>query len=236
MHSASCFVTLTYSDETVPLDGSLCKRDVTLFMKRLRKKTGKRLRYMLVGEYGDQTHRPHYHLLLYGEDFKADRQLWRDGKNPLYTSKLLEETWGKGYAPIGELTFDSAAYVARYAMKKINGKRKTEHYRRRTADCTWDLTPEFSVMSRKPGLGKAWLKKYWRDVYTDDHVIFKGRKYPPPKRYDAWMYQENPYLMFWIRARREARLEDSNDEWTLDRLAAAKKVVDRQLSEFARYL
>jgi len=117
---------------------SLIKRDVQLFIKRLRKEQDSRgsskIKYYLVGEYGDLTKRPHYHAAIFGEDFADDRYAWRhQGPNTLYRSSRLERLWPHGNAEIGQLTFESAAYIARYIMKKINGKLADEHYKRTDA-------------------------------------------------------------------------------------------------------
>lgn len=229
-------MTLTYSDQTVPLDGSLSKRDFQLFMKRLRKKfPAYRIRHLLVGEYGEKTQRPHGHALLWNVPLD-DLEMWKSGTNPLYTSKTMEKIWGHGYAPIGNVTFDSAAYVARYAMKKVNGKNKEKHYRRSVPGTSWNVEPEFSMASNRKGIGRDWLYRYWREVYPRDYVVFKGRKFPPPRRYDAYIANWHPLLWQEVQERRRERAETSTDEWTLDRLAAHAQVVERQLSEFKRYV
>jgi hypothetical protein len=101
-----------------------------LFIKRYRKKFGQ-FRYYYCGEYGDKLGRPHYHLLIFGHEFE-DQELFKTnhGNDKLYTSPSLDKLWGKGYAVIGELTFQSAAYVARYIMKKITGSIAKQHYER----------------------------------------------------------------------------------------------------------
>ena len=92
-------------------------------MKKLRKalgKNGKRIRFFHCGEYGESTSRPHYHAIIFGYDF-PDKKKWRttDRGDILYRSPLLETLWDKGSSEIGSVTFESAAYVARYSLKKI---------------------------------------------------------------------------------------------------------------------
>ena len=149
MWDRNCFVTLTYNDEHLPANGSLNKRDITLFLKRLRKRYGKGIRYYQCGEYGELLSRPHHHAILFNHDFE-DKQLWSvRGGVRLYRSASLEQLWPYGYSTIGDVTFESAAYVARYVVKKITGEREGEHYRGKM--------PEFATMSRRPGIGRGWL-------------------------------------------------------------------------------
>lgn len=163
------------------------------FMRRLRKALRKRrglqgkVRFYMCGEYGEQLSRPHYHLALYGEDFRDDRRLWRqeNGSN-YYRSELLEQLWPWGNSEIGALTIESAAYMARYIMKKITGEQAADHYRRvdpNTGNEYW-LPPEFNVMSRRPGIGKEWWEKYKNDVYPTDKVMVKDMAMKPPRYYD----------------------------------------------------
>ena len=132
MHEQSYFLTLTYNNEFLPKTGSLQKADVQLFMKRLRKKFGKGIRYYYCGEYGEKFHRPHYHLIIFGCEF-PDKILWKiERGNRLWISEDLNKLWKKGYCSIGMVTFESAAYVARYVTKKITGKQANQHYERKT--------------------------------------------------------------------------------------------------------
>ena len=110
-------------DEPAQQD-SLVKRDLQLFVKKLRKSQDKdglaKVKYYAVGEYGENYGRPHYHAALFGEDFSDDRYVWRttESGHTVYRSPRLEKLWTLGNCEIGELTFESAAYVARYIMKK----------------------------------------------------------------------------------------------------------------------
>lgn len=101
------FVTLTYDDEKLPLDG-VSKRDIQLFLKRLRKNfNSKVLRYFIVSEYGDHTHRAHYHGLLF---FKCDRT------NDIYDT--IEKSWQNGFVQFGEIEEGSIVYCTKYCLKK----------------------------------------------------------------------------------------------------------------------
>lgn len=185
LHERACFLTLTYKVDPV----SLQYRDFQLFMKRLRARLkGAKLRFFMCGEYGERFSRPHFHCCLYGWDF-PDRQVFSQGQNPLYRSALLEECWPHGFASIGELTFESAAYVARYVMKKVTGPNAREHYGEIGTDPnTGEVLlrqPEFTHMSLKPGIGAGWLDKFASDVYPHGKVVVNGVECKPPRYYDV---------------------------------------------------
>lgn len=124
LYESNLFLTLTYSDEHLPHRGVLVKRHFQLFMKRLRKHFANRLiRFYHCGEYGSLTQRPHYHAILFNVDF-PDRVLHsKNGRGEsLYESATLAKLWPYGQATYGEVTFESAAYCARYCVKKVTGQ------------------------------------------------------------------------------------------------------------------
>ena len=120
MYDENCFITLTYREDALPPLGSLDKRHFQLFMKRLRKRYPKKtIRYFQCGEYGEKLSRPHYHACLFNHDFD-DKKLFKvEGENRLYVSEKLTQLWPYGYSTVGAVTFESAAYVARYVTKKM---------------------------------------------------------------------------------------------------------------------
>lgn len=167
----------------IPEYCTLSKRDLQLFMKRLRKEFPEvKLRYYAAGEYGDKTLRPHYHLIVYGlsiDDFltcsrgtfcrdcsvsddkykKCKKSLVKvpAGKNELgdqyYTSPLLERIWKNGNVLFSDVSWKTCAYVARYVTKKYGGDYAVDYMVR-------NCEPEFSLQSRRPGIGR---------VYFDQH-------------------------------------------------------------------
>jgi hypothetical protein len=185
LHDLSQFVTLTYSDKHLPSGNTLVKKDFQDFMKRLRKHHGKdtggKLRYFAVGEYGDTSERAHYHAVIFGIDFSDKRPHSKNEHgDQLFTSDLLDSIWGKGHAFFGKVTVQSARYVAKYCIKKVNGSMAVSHYGHRQ--------PEFAIMSLKPGIGSGWFQKYQSDVYPSDFLVLQGKKRPPPRFYDE-LYQ-----------------------------------------------
>lgn len=189
MHAHNCFITLTYDQAHVPASYSLELRDWQLFMKRLRKHSSTKIRFYACGEYGPNGGRPHYHALIFGYDF-PDKVLYRSNRSGdrIYKSKLLNELWGMSELnELGAVTFKSAAYCARYIMKKMagNDERQHNHYHRQSPiDGNWyNVRPEFNVMSRRPGLGTAWFEKFKRDAFPSDFLIVDGRKVKPPAFY-----------------------------------------------------
>lgn len=190
MHDASSFVTLTYDEAHCP--SSLHYPDYQLFMRRLRRRLSQ-VRFYMCGEYGDLTKRPHYHAILFGAEF-SDRRFYKtapSGSN-VYLSESLQSLWPLGYATVGDVTYESAAYVARYCLKKITGKQAEAHYRRVDSDTgeIIQVQPEFSRMSLKPGIGATWLRKYHTDVYTVDGVRTRSGLLKTPRYYDKLLKEE----------------------------------------------
>lgn len=211
LHQDNCFITLTYDESTVPAGGTLKYRDFQLFMKRLRKFVGRRVSFYCGGEYGETTARPHYHACIFGFDFPDKVRFKRSSDGSwLYTSKLLERLWPHGIVTTGDVTFASAAYIARYCVQKVTGQLAESHYRVITNDGEIiDRTPEFNHMSLNPAVGKRWLEKYMTDVYPRDYVIVNGVKVKPPAYYDVLFEKENPGVFSEIVASRELDAENN---------------------------
>lgn len=227
-HDSAYFVTLTYNPKYVPKAYyadpetgeakeiyTLCKRDVQLFMKRLRKVfPDDHIRFYLCGEYGSETYRPHYHLIIFGLHL-TDGYPWRwnreDGQNFVYyRSPSLERVWSKKceesttplaqqekvgnlYEPIGnveysEVTWATCAYTARYVTKKLNGDAAIFYE-------TFNLVPPFSLMSRKPGIGRQYYEDH-PDMFKKEYLNLStpkgGLKFRPPKYYEKLFELDHP--------------------------------------------
>ncbi len=183
-HDSSYFVTITYDDEHLPLRSwvdtetgecgnvsTLLKRDFQLFMKRLRKayslKYSNPLRYFAAGEYGNTTLRPHYHAIIFGL-ILDDLQFYKtyNGFN-YYNSAFLDSCWqNRGFIVVAKACWETCAYTARYIMKKQKGNSASvyEYY---------NLEPEFSLMSRKPGIGRSYFDKNADNIYYVELICLK---------------------------------------------------------------
>lgn len=264
-HKDAMFVTLTIAPEHIQTvwdwksakkgekrtkeklnEHSISKVSLQRFFKRLRKQTGADIRYFACGEYGDTTHRPHYHAIIYGYDF-PDKMIHTKTKNGdlLFKSEQLQKIWGFGFCLIGEVTFQSAAYVARYVMKKRKGdpdtidpktgKTNAEYYmiQDETTGEVFTINPEFCLMSRKPGLGHGWLEKYKSDT-NKDFITLNGNKMGLPKYYDSILQKEDEEQ---FRKRKVKRFKRINqDEQLPVRMEAKRKVTEAKTKQLVRTL
>lgn len=244
LHEHNCFLTLTYSDLHLPKDGSLVKKHFQDFMKRLRRRHarangGAKIRYYMCGEYGDKDGRPHYHAILFGVNF-SDARAHSKGSNgdQLYSSKLLDEIWSHGYCLIGSVTPESCGYVSRYIMKKVTGDLAEDHYRRVdffTGECV-DLLPEYNDMSRRPGIGLDFFKKYESDFFPRDTAVMKGKEFPVPKYYDRQLEKSDPELLAELKQVRIARALKKAADNTTARLKVREEVQKSRISTLKRKL
>ena len=214
-HEKSSFLTLTYSDRNLPTHNSLRKKDLQDFFKRLRFFSEKKLRYYACGEYGTQTLRPHYHICLFGEDFASDRKLYKKTREgfPLFNSQSLSDRWPFGHAVIGDLTFETAAYTARYVTKKITGDKASEHYGLRE--------PEFSIMSRRPGIGTDWAKKNLIDI--ERGLCYSGGSLHKTPKFYHKLINEKKLLKLKYKTKKEAlKKEQQTNPYVLDAVQKSK--------------
>ena len=226
-HRENCFLTLTYDEEHCPRNLSLDYSEFQRFMKRLRKKfRGKRIRFYMCGEYGERFSRPHFHVCIFGLDFEDKVLFSSSGGNKLWTSATLDALWPFGFSSIGEVTFESAAYVARYCLKKVNGDLAKDHYSLVDLETgeVYEKTPEFAHMSLKPGIGALWLEKFESDVYPRDYVVVRGHESKPPRYYDSRFKKVNPDKFEEICFKRELDARNRLDNNTPARLAVREEV------------
>lgn len=234
MWEHNLFVTLTYDDVHLPEGGSLCVRDIQLFMKKLRflKKSTKDnpIRFFCGGEYGERNGRPHYHLLLFNCWFDDLRRvgIFNDpNSSPLYSSETLTNLWGMGHVSIGEVTFESAVYCAKYAMKKINGDRAKDHYEIIDEDgVVTDIRPEFALMSRRPGIGKMYYDKYGQELRCHDSLIVNAREVRPPRYYDNLSKEIDPEGHARIKRKRKRMSVLNRADNTPQRLAVKERLAE----------
>lgn len=178
-HEHNHFLTLTYRDEDVPANG-VDKLELSKFIKRLREHYERKhnhvgIRFFACGEYGSKYLRPHYHVILFNCPPFGDEKYFFTNKlgQPIYLSETLEKLWRKGQCSIGSVTDQSAGYVARYSLKKVNSA-LPKH-----------LAPEFVNCSRRPGIGFDYLDENYHQIYRYDEIILlNGKTVKPPKYYD----------------------------------------------------
>lgn len=209
-------------------------------MKRLRKKLEpKKIRFYHCGEYGDKLGRPHYHALLFNHDF-PDKIYYSDNRgNPLYTSQTLDTLWERGNCWIGNVTTQSAAYVARYIMKKINGSQASEHYKKVSEETgeIFNIQPEYTTMSRKPGIAHAWFQQYKDDVFPDDFIVTPdGRKNATPTYYLGLLKEMDPDSYEQIKMDRMDSMIQRSEDNTPARLKVREKCQLAKLKNLTRGL
>ena len=244
MHEASLwlnniFVTLTYDNENLPKHNTLIKKDFQDFMKRLRKKkhanTNNPIRYYQCGEYGEKFGRPHYHAILFNTNFR-DREIIQ-GHKGLTQSETLSKLWGKGHSSIGDVTFQSAAYVAGYVQKKINGQQKETHYAivdQQTGEYFGQRQQEYSTMSRRPGIAGSWFAKHKDDVYPSDNIHINGKEMRPPKYYDRLYEIDHRLTMEKIKENRIKQMQETAHLRTPEALRQAEKTHKARMSIYKR--
>ena len=233
----SSFITLTYNNENLPKNKTLVKKHFQDFMKRLRKHySPQKIRFFHCGEYGEKNgKRPHYHAILFNCSFNDAKQL--PNYKLLKQSAQLTKIWGKGHASIGEVTFQSAAYVAGYVQKKINGKQKEAHYAiidKTTGEYHGQLQQEYSTMSRKPGIAGDWFTKFKTDVYPSDNFHINGHECSPPKYFDYLLELEDKEQLDLLKQKRKQEMKSTEHLRTSEALAQAKLHHQARMSLYKR--
>jgi len=220
-------------------------------------KTTRPIRFFHCGEYGESCRncgmakkycrcpkyvkgigRPHHHVCIFNFNF-PDRVLQSEAEGyNLYSSEILAKLWKQGFHAIGDVTFESAAYVARYCCKKITGKKAEEHYKTRDPETgkLHKVNPEYITMSRRPGIGKQWYEKFKEEIFSRDCIIDKGRQIKMPKYYNKQFEETFPVKYEKIqRERRKHKLENP-EEYTYEKLTVREKIKKAQYSQLERNL
>lgn len=179
------FVTLTYNDDNLPRADltdypTLRKEDMQKFMKCLRGRdkfelNNTELRFFGCGEYGSTTHRPHMHIILFGTNLDdwQDKKPYKKNKlfQQLWTSDDFNDIWKKGYCILADASWETMAYTARYVVKKVYSDK-----------LPWPGSePEFTLMSRRPGIGAYYMQEHSIDFENNCVGFRKGNKISVPK-------------------------------------------------------
>lgn len=219
---------------------------------RLKTYFTKRLRYYQAGEYGEATPendfiaRPHYHAIIFNHDFD-DREIFTEREGiVLDTSDTLDRIWGRGHCTVGNVSLESAAYVARYILKKVNGQQKDEGHYLRTDHTTgelYEIEPEYATMSRGGyakdqlgGIGRTWYENYKADCYPADSIHVQGSKQSIPKYYDYLHDLYSPDNHELIKHARKQKMRKHLKDNTPERLAVRENVKLAQISTLKRTL
>jgi len=248
LYDENCFVTLTYNDQNLPVDKSLDVKDFQKFMKRLRKKFGKNIRYYHCGEYGEQCAicghnrsecealnkhrfikslgRPHFHACIFNFDFNDKIPYSSNNGITSYTSETLSGLWPFGYSIIGDVTFESAAYTARYITKKIFGDDAPDYYQGRK--------PEYTTMSN--GIGKGWYDLFKADLYNYDKCIINGKEVKTPKYYDTLLENQDRFELLKLKAKRDAKALAHQKDCSTRRLRDREKCQTARFTKLIRKL
>lgn len=220
MHDASCMLNLTYDDEHLPEYGQLVKEDLQKFFKRLRK-AGYKFKYVASGEYGEKTRRPHFHIAMFGVDFNNSRSVWgrSSSGDVTYISSSVSTHWDKGQHLIGALNFESAAYIARYILKKQKGPNAVRVPLADLGDGELVLpNHEFLLMSK--GIGRSWFREYFMtDVFPHASVITQqGTKAPVPRFYKTLLKEVGEDLALDMSFRSTVRSEADQERNAFENL------------------
>lgn len=223
-HEKNCALTLTYNDENLPKDGSVSRREVQLFMKRLRKAIAPiKVRFFACGEYGAKGKRPHYHVIIFGYDFEdKDYYFTSNDGNDFFRSPLLEKIWPKGYSLVGPFNRNSAKYCAKYLNKLDRHEQK-------------GLTRPFTQMSL--GIGFQALGEI--DL-NHDRFYLDGKAYPLPlafiRKLERIGFDTAPLRL--IR-KAKAELQEKIGKPVLERIKAfkqwSKRIVVKRSDGVRRY-
>lgn len=238
-HEENYFLTLTFNDKFLPSDYSLKTWHLQDFWKRVRHgldneaeyfdgvfagAEAPRIKYYAAGEYGDLNFRPHYHAIVFGLPLRRLGDLVYHAKSKdftLYRSTWLERFWPWGFSTVSEMSFETAAYVARYCMKKVF-KDGPEAY------AEAGIVPERAWISK--GLGRSWYEEYKAETWRDDYIVnSRGRQMSVPRTYLRWLEQVEDEQAWAIKA---ARIPDfSNRLKIVDELQSGRHIVSKLVKE-----
>nr|CAI9749868.1 replication initiation protein [Microvirus sp.] len=208
---------------------TLIPADVQLFMKRLRRyltyrpKHGSRdycpsIRYFAVGEYGGKTHRPHYHIIIFGWKPSDAKFFFRRGKHNICVSDTLKHLWKFGFSSVCDVDAGVARYCARYVTKKYASA--LEQDGRDYMNGVRVTVPEFTLQSvRNGGIGATWLKAYANEIRDGKVAVDFGntvRAVTVPKYYYDRLRKVNLPLWLKIRDERVTFLSNTRFEYAPD--------------------
>lgn len=224
----NCFVTLTYSDEHLPGDGSLNHRHFELFMKRARDRIPGPLRYFMCGEYGEETQRPHYHAVMFNVEFRPWKMQGKSGSgNAFYSNTLLTELWGLGHCTVQPVTVQTVGYCTRYCVGKLTGELGKIAYGERK--------PPYCAVSNRPGIGSLWYECFGQEKAAQDYIVFNGAECRMPRYYDK-LSDRKGWLTDEVEFARYERAKSVAADNTSERLQVREQVAKARMRKQERKL
>jgi hypothetical protein len=235
-HSVSFCATLTYADDFVPALGSLSRRHVVLFLKRLRERLWRehrlRIRFHVLGEYSPDAQRPHYHLSVFGWwPHDAVRRRSSRAGGALFESAMLSELWGMGYVNFQPMTPAAARYVGGYYSDKLTGQlgRDSLVVRDARGVVVGEREQSFQVGSRRPGLGALFFDRYGAQLMRDGFVVIDGKQKRLPEYFLRRAADVDPLAVSELRAQAALAAVAGAADRTVDRLAVREVVAKAKL-------
>lgn len=246
-HSQNSFITLTYDDDHLPPNSNLRYDDVSDWLKRLRRRLDKTsyknsLSLYRVGEYGGETSRPHYHMVLFGFDFRDTSIKYKGIQNAVtqssktddrvyYKSTFATDSWANGFVDIGNVDYSTCLYTAKYVTKKLYGRdaygelesersssskgfKYPKFIRKPKNHPSYNIIPHpLAGLRTSYPIGHRWIEKYYRDVYPHDFIVHSGKKLQPPRYYDDWLAINHPKLFSEVKRKREDNSISMYPDW-----------------------
>lgn len=238
---SNLFVTLDYAPEHLK-GWSLQYDDFQSFMRRLRKRVdgvtvspdgGRPIRFFVAGEYGGRFQRPHWHAILFNLVL-GDRKEFANGS---FRSQTLERLWGNGNCVVGDVTPASSAYVAGYTVEKAKRRRAGEANEVVDAE-TGELISrrdELVVMSRRPGIGAFWYRRFSGDLFPMDRAVRGGKEYKVPRYYYEKFKKDHPLKAEEVAYERYLRAAEVDpEESTPERRAVREEVAEARLEFYSK--
>lgn len=225
MSDSAVFLTLTYDEDHVvrsSLTGftTLVKEHAQKFIKDIRNAIRpKKIRYFLVGEYGEERLRSHFHVIIFNH---ADD-----------VRKVAQQCWTYGHVKADIVNEKVARYVAKYSTKILTGG-KSEFYVER------DMTPEFALMSTRPGIGYKWAEKYAKEIKQHNNIVIGGKKVPVPRYFKDKFYDEvdrrnsRDRIADKIIKKEVARWKDFVSGMTYDRMDSSERMLEERLKLYKK--
>lgn len=235
------FITATYSDRYLPRGGVYNERHIVRFICRLRDRLrafgNPKITHFGCAEYGGRYLRPHFHLCIFGWSPPLDERIpWRKNQHSdgfSYRHELLEDIWNLGHIEAGDLTPASISYTARYVQKKaqVRSEMKLKKF--------LDFPEKKVCISRRPGIGRAWIEQTKNDLLLQNHVyhLDSKSKLPIPRYFSDFEKKRNPekYLQ-WKARQRFKRLHKFTVDMTRRRLEDRRYLHQRKIQRLKRSL